>query len=54
MKDSYKQPDQFLALSNAIKELKTNLKAVKSEKAGWIEDATAEVKKLSAKYEQLK
>jgi hypothetical protein len=54
LKDSYKQPDQFLALSNAIKELKTNLKAVKSEKAGWIEDATAEVKKLSAKYEQLK
>ena len=53
LKDSYKKPDQFLALSSAVKELKAKLNAVKSEKADWIVDATKEIEKITAKYAKL-
>tara|TARA_R100001163_G_scaffold58925_1_gene47423 strand:- start:96 stop:662 length:567 start_codon:yes stop_codon:yes gene_type:complete len=53
LKSSYKKPDQFLALSSAVKELKAKLNAVKSEKADWIVDATKEIEKITAKYAKL-
>ena len=52
LRDSYKKPDDFVQMAVAIKDLKTALKAVKSEKAGWIADAVGEINKLTSKYKQ--